>query len=130
MPCRGPRPSFHLLGLRPCLQILLRHTTYRHHHMPIYARYAIAVPCRIWLCYASLGQGGDSPVCLHLPGLRRFFSALMEPPEEPTQRDQEGPPKGTPVDQVALKGRRIDQNGSCGGSSPPDNRPIGPTPGP
>lgn len=32
----------------------------------------------------------------------------------------EGPSRGTPVGQVALKGRRIDQNGSCGGSSPPD----------
>lgn len=81
----------------PCLQILLRHATYRHHHMPIYARYAIAVPCRIWLSYyASLGQGSDSPVCLHLPGLRRFFSALMEPPEEPTQRGQRGHRRAPP----------------------------------
>lgn len=63
---------------------LLQYTTMSHLTILVWARAA------------------TRPSALHLPGLRRFFSTLMEPPEEPTQ---EGPPKGTPVDQVALTGQ-------------------------
>lgn len=99
--CRGLQLSFHLLGymatsnLAGILHIAIIICPYMHGTL---LQYHVASD------YFSLARASDSPVCLHLPGLRRFFSTLMETQRSPLRRP-EGPPRDTPVGQVALTGQ-------------------------